>query len=139
MDQPRALLQEWSQLQMHWLQRTQSWSKQHNTQLRYCLATLNPAAPNLAAILPCCPQPSSTKSSCNITLLPLIQQYHLQQSTISCCLIYKGFQANPLLVHALAVQAHALRGLNVEDCFFGPCGITLLAPHATSTYYWFFR
>ena len=28
--------------------------------------------------------------------------------------------------------------ISVEDCFFGPHGITLLATHATSTYYWFF-
>ena len=26
----------------------------------------------------------------------------------------------------------------VEDSFFAPCGTTLLATHATSTYYWFF-
>ena len=25
--------------------------------------------------------------------------------------------------------------LSVEDCFFGPCNITSLAIHATSTYY----
>ena len=41
-------------------------------------------------------------------------------------------------MHALAVQAHALGGLNVENCFFGSRGITSLAPHAISTYYWFF-
>ena len=113
---------------MHRLQQTQSKSKQHKTQLQSWPA----------AKLPCYTQPSSTKSSCNITLLPLIQQYHLQQSTISCCLIYKGLQANILLVHALAVQAHALGGQNVEDYFFDPRGITSLPSHATLTYYWFF-
>ena len=91
-----------------------------------------------AAKLPCYTQPSSTKSSCNITSLPSIQQYLLQQSTISCCLIYKGLQANSLLLHALAIQAHAFGGLNVEDCFFDSSGITSLATHATPIYYWFF-
>ena len=107
-------------------------------QLQHYDAAFNPAAPSPAAKLPCYTQPSSTKSSCNITSLPSIQQYLLQQSTISCCLIYKGLQANSLLLHALAIQAHAFGGLNVDDCFFDSSGITSLATHAIPIYYWFF-
>ena len=41
-------------------------------------------------------------------------------------------------MHALAIQALALGGLNVEDSFFALYGTTSLATHATSTYYWLF-
>ena len=61
----------------------------------------------------------------NIALMYSIQQHHLQQSAISNWLIQKSFQANSLFVHALAIQAHALGGLNVENNFF----------HATWNYF----
>ena len=48
----------------------------------------------------------------------------------------QNLQVISSLVHALAKQAHALGGLNVEDKFFTPHGFISLATRTTSTLSW---
>ena len=45
-------------------------------------------------------------------------------------------QKQAFVRQALAKQAHALGGLNVEDKFFTPHGFISLATHTTSTLLW---
>ena len=86
-------------------------------QLQHYLASFNPVASNLAAFNLVVSSPAV-----NNLRLP-----HLKRSS------------SKLITRACPCTTSLCTwGANVEDCFFGPRGVTSLATHATSTYYGFF-